>query len=181
MTSETMRILLIEDDDFDAMHITRGMADVPDIDITIDRTTTLGEGLQRAKEHEYDCMLLDLHLPDQTGRASLIHARSTVPSLPILVLSGAGDRDTALWAVRNGAQDYLLKDRVNAPALVRAISHARERSAMLARIDAVARQTYESKARIRRRLVTVCDSSRDLVRGPRDLGGLGRNEMRQSD
>ncbi len=157
MTAKPLRILLIEDDDFDAMHIQRGIADSPELDIVLKRATTLGDGLAMAKTNEFDVLLLDLNLPDQTGRASFIHAHSAVPSLPILVLSGAGDRETALWAVRNGAQDYLLKDRINAPALIRAISHARERSALLARINASARSNNESKARIRQRLVSVAE------------------------
>lgn len=75
-----------------------------------------------------DCLLLDLMLADSTGLEGLDTLRQVAPDLPIVVVSGNGDEDVALEAIRRGAQDFLVKGDVTAEALYRSIRFAIERA-----------------------------------------------------
>ena len=72
-------------------------------------------------------MLLDLLLPDVPGLAAVNELLRAAPEPPVLVLSGVDDERLALEAVRNGAQDYLIKGRSDAGLVRRSIRHAIER------------------------------------------------------
>jgi DNA-binding NarL/FixJ family response regulator len=72
-------------------------------------------------------MLLDLSLPDADGLDTLIRAHTQAPKIPIVVLTGHDDEALAVRAVRAGAQDYLVKGRVDGDLLVRSIRYASER------------------------------------------------------
>jgi diguanylate cyclase (GGDEF)-like protein len=73
---------------------------------------------------------LDLHLPDSRGLDTFnaIHARA--PAVPIVVLTGLGDRGLALKALRKGAQDYLVKGQIDHHALARSMQYALVRHRM---------------------------------------------------
>lgn len=75
----------------------------------------------------FDCVLLDLGLPDADGLEALKRIHRLAPSLPIVVLSGEDDETIALLAVREGAQDFLVKGQVGDGHIARAITHAIER------------------------------------------------------
>jgi len=89
------------------------------------------------------CAILDLSLPDASGLEALHALRKISPDLPIIVLTGFDDLDTGLSAIRDGAEDYLVKNYVDGDSLQRAIRYAMER----------------------RRLTTALTSS-ETVRGP---------------
>ena len=72
-------------------------------------------------------MLLDLSLPDADGLETLVRAHAQAPKIPIVVLTGHDDEALAVRAVRAGAQDYLVKGRVDGELLVRSIRYASER------------------------------------------------------
>jgi two-component system cell cycle sensor histidine kinase/response regulator CckA len=75
-----------------------------------------------------DLILLDLTLPDRTGLDTYLALREAGPQVPVIVLSGLNDEETALRALRAGAQDYLLKNEFDGRLLARAIRYALERS-----------------------------------------------------
>lgn len=79
------------------------------------------------KVHSFDVILLDLTLPDSTGLRSLGRLLEAVPTLPIVVLTNTNDNDLAIAAVRQGAQDYLMKRQVTQDVLVRSLRYAIER------------------------------------------------------
>ena len=72
-------------------------------------------------------MLLDLSLPDARRLEALMQLRAAAPEVPIVILSGLQDELLAIKAVQEGAQDYLIKGRVDSDQLGRAISYAIER------------------------------------------------------
>ncbi len=84
--------------------------------------TRQSEGLAGA-----DCVLLDLSLPDAIGLEALTEMREVAPDVPVIVLSGQGSEETAVQAVHEGAQDYLVKRHADAHLLGRAIRYAIER------------------------------------------------------
>lgn len=73
------------------------------------------------------CAILDLSLPDASGLEALHALRRISPELPIIVLTGFDDLDTGLSAIRDGAEDYLVKNYVDGDSLQRAIRYAMER------------------------------------------------------
>jgi signal transduction histidine kinase len=75
----------------------------------------------------FDAALLDLTLPDSQGLASLEPIIRLAPSLPIVVLTNTNDEQLAIEAVRQGAQDYLVKRQVNVEGLIRSLQYAIER------------------------------------------------------
>lgn len=119
-------ILLIEDSPADAALI-RAM--VEEID-SVSKFTHC-QRLQEAAPHltGEDCclVLLDLNLPDSEGLATLKGVRAARPQVPVVVLTGLDDQDLALSAIRNGAQDYLVKGETDRQLLERTIGYALER------------------------------------------------------
>ena len=101
---------------------------------------TAAAALLRAER--FDVVLLDLSLPDAAGLQALQHLHSIAPALPIVVLTGLDDEETALRAVQEGAQDFLVKGRVDTPILTRSIRYAIERK----RVEEMERQLVKAHA-----------------------------------
>ena len=70
---------------------------------------TGGEGLYMLKKHEFDLLVLDVMLPGMSGLDILKEVKEIYPNLEVIVVSGHGDMDTVLQAMRLGALDYLRK------------------------------------------------------------------------
>jgi serine phosphatase RsbU (regulator of sigma subunit) len=135
------RVLLVEDDEGDAFLVRELLIDVAP-DIYLDRVTTLhaAEGLLPG---EFDCVLLDLGLPDAQGMDALRVVLNAAPSLAVLVLTGLTDEFRGMESVSFGAQDYLVKGNLDGEVLHRAIRYAVERK----RADESMRRLYASEAR----------------------------------
>ena len=88
---------------------------------------SLAEGLDCLRRERFDLLMLDLSLPDSSGRDTFLRARAEAPDVPIVVLTGLGDESVGLEAVRHGIQDYLIKDQTYGPQTARAIRYAIER------------------------------------------------------
>lgn len=88
---------------------------------------TLAAALPAAKRGDYDAVLLDLSLPDSAGLATVRELALAAPRTAIVVLTGIEDEAMAISAVRNGAQDYLVKGTGTAAHLARSIEMAIER------------------------------------------------------
>ncbi|MBF2065272.1 MAG: hybrid sensor histidine kinase/response regulator [Calothrix sp. C42_A2020_038] len=85
----------------------------------------------------FDIVLLDLTLPDSQGLDSLPALIDQAPSLPIVVLTNTNDEELAVEAVRQGAQDYLIKRQINGSMLLRSLRYAIERKQALENLRAV--------------------------------------------
>jgi len=96
--------------------------------VNSDWVQTAAEAAERLQKVEYDLVLLDLGLPDASGLQALRALRAVADLTPIIVLTGSDDYKQGLTAVREGAQDYLEKRRVNAGMLSRIVSYSVERS-----------------------------------------------------
>src|SRR5205823_13268118 len=86
--------------------------------------------ISEADEHltrNVDCVLLDLSLPDAMGMDTIGAVRGIAPDVPIVVLWGLDDENTALASLHEGAQDYLTKGDVDGKLIWRAIRYAVER------------------------------------------------------
>jgi PAS domain S-box-containing protein len=121
------RILLLEDSPADAalMQVSLAEDSVSQFDVTC--VTRLSEATHQLGIATYDAMLLDLTVPDSTGINTVKVCHAASPRTPIIVLTGMGDVAVAVEALREGAQDYLVKGEAQGSQLDRAIRYAMER------------------------------------------------------
>src|SRR6188768_601686 len=123
-----IRLLLVEDNPADARVVERHLKDAGLSQVNCDVVQTAAAATERLQKVEYDLVLLDLGLPDATGLEALRALRAVADLTPIIVLTGSDDYKQGLTAVREGAQDYLEKRRVNAGMLSRVVSYSVERN-----------------------------------------------------
>jgi signal transduction histidine kinase len=130
-----LQILLVEDDHQDAEYI-RDILNFPNDNIyRIQVRHCLDDALELATQSQFDIVLTDLNLPDSVGLNSLLRLFEAFPGIPIVVLTGLADIETAKNAVQSGAQDYLVKGEIKGESLKRAISYAIERKKVIDRLE----------------------------------------------
>ena len=102
-----------------------------------------------------DCILLDLHLHDTDGNGGVGCIAAQDATIPVVVLTGSDDEHVGISAVASGAQDYLVKGRMDPEVLRRAVRYAIERKrAELTAVDLQASQLRaRENARLERRLL----------------------------
>ncbi len=127
MTSDAaVRVLLVEDNPGDAL-LTREMLREAHLEYHITHVSRLACVADALRGGEFDVLLLDLSLPDATGVDTVVRAYETAPHLPIIVLTGTDSEEQAVAAMKAGAEDYLVKGRVDGALLARSIRYAKER------------------------------------------------------
>lgn len=122
-----MKVLLIEDCATDAVLIKAHLDRARDQTIQIEHAWRLQDGLAALSREHWDAVLLDLGLPDSNGLNGLQSIQATEQSPPVIVLTGNINEEMGLNAVKHGAQDYLNKNQMNGPVLVRSLCYAQER------------------------------------------------------
>ncbi len=106
-----MDILFIEDNDTDAALIEKALSAAPS-PIHLHRVTTIRQAIQALQSGNpppYDLVLSDLHLPDGGPLSLLDYIRELDLPLPVVVITGQGDEETAISILKAGADDYILK------------------------------------------------------------------------
>jgi DNA-binding response OmpR family regulator len=119
-SSDVIRVLMIEDNPGD-IRLLREMLKSSESRFRVESADRLSAGLKRLADGGIDVVLLDLGLPDSVGLETLAKARQQAGDIPIIVLTGLEERDTAVEALRRGARDFLAKNRVDTHLLTRAI------------------------------------------------------------
>ena len=127
-----MKILIVEDNPATARLVRESLVDSSLGPESIDMAGTLLAASELGPTR-YDVVLLDLGLPDAQGIATVRAARAWGAGIPLVVLTGHDDPDTAILALREGADDYLVKNSVDPTSLARVVRYAVERRSHLAR------------------------------------------------
>jgi serine phosphatase RsbU (regulator of sigma subunit) len=122
VTRERIGVLLVEDDEGDARLVEDELAERLPL-AHVARSRTLKDALA-ALGPEVDCVLLDLGLPDALGLDAVAQLRAQMSAIPLIVLTGLDDQAAGVAAVEAGAQDYLVKGRVDGEQLARSIHYA---------------------------------------------------------
>ncbi len=148
MDCATLKILLVEDNPADADLLQEFLDEADETEWSLVHVEKLKEALHTLSENHFDVILLDLSLPDKQGLGTVTQTHDAAPDLPIVVLTGLNDKVIALEALREGAQDYLVKGKIDSNLLVRAIRHAIERAHTLKRL----RQSEEQLQRLNEEL-----------------------------
>jgi serine phosphatase RsbU (regulator of sigma subunit) len=170
---ENYRLLLVEDDDGDALLVTEQLRSSGQVDVQ--RAASLAEAERCLAEEAIDCVLLDLGLPDAVGLEAIERLLARDLPVALVVLTGDGDEQRGIEALGAGAQDYLVKGRIAGDALIRATRYAVERRAAEAsrRELAVARVQTAENQRLQRGLLPdpIVDDRRIAVEAAYRPGG----------
>lgn len=168
-----MKILLVEDDSDDARFLRACLDREGAQDIELIRAALMQEAIQALHGDSFDVVLLDLHLPDATGRSCVERVQHVNPEVPIVVLSGLGDEDFAVEILNSGAQDYLVKWEGDGRIILRSIRYAIERKRTESRLNYLAR--YDSLTAVPNRQYfqdQLEQATRRARRGGKQLGLL---------
>ncbi|HKV41248.1 MAG TPA: PAS domain S-box protein, partial [Blastocatellia bacterium] len=129
-----IRVLLIDDDEDDYV-ITRDLLeDSPESEFELGWVSAYGAGLDAILKSEHDVYLLDYSLGEHSGLDLLREVSRRDLRAPIILLTGQGDHEVDLDAMKAGAADYLVKGQIGGPLLERSIRYAIERTKTLAAV-----------------------------------------------
>jgi diguanylate cyclase (GGDEF)-like protein len=120
-------VLLIEDNPGDARLIKEMLAQHSAGPFRLKSVDRLSRGLEALSADPPALVLLDLSLPDSQGLETFARVYAHAPKIPIIVLTGNDDQALALSAVKTGAQDYLVKGKIDPELLLRAMQYSIER------------------------------------------------------
>ena len=148
LTSE-FHVLIIDDDDLDRMAVRRTLvATAPKVRIV--EAESVSVGLATLVEFSFDCVILDFHLPDGTGLEVLTQVRSIGSTIPVIMLTGVSDAQSAVELMKAGATDYIPKSALSAERLERSLRYALRIRAADERVRRYTQQLRElSKAALR--------------------------------
>ncbi|HOI72384.1 MAG TPA: response regulator [Methanobacterium sp.] len=119
-----IKILIVEDNQGDARLITEMLKEVSDLDFDVSHAMRLDEGLKYLITKEFDVIFLDLCLPDSEGIETFNIMNYNSNDTPIIVLSGLEDEIYAISAVGRGAEEYLVKGKIDSQTLVRSVKQS---------------------------------------------------------
>lgn len=146
--SPDCRVLVLEDSPRDLRLLREMVTDARDVRFRLSAFARLCDALAALEAGPVDLILADLNLPDSAGLDTYRSLQRQAPDTPVILVTGNRDESTALAAVAQGAQDYLMKDGLDGAALVRAMMYAIERN----------RAEQE-----RRQLVAILEATSDIV------------------
>ena len=125
---EDVTLLIVDDDPTDVALLRDQLSTVRRTPaFRVHSVGRLADALRRLKARDVDVVLLDLGLPDTAGLDGVERLCSEAPEVPVVVLTGLEDEDTGLRAVQRGAQDFLVKGRVDGALIDRSLRFALER------------------------------------------------------
>jgi PAS domain S-box-containing protein len=128
LMSDKIQILLVEDNPVDAA-LLKEILLKGKLDYTLDSVETLEEALELLEKSvdKYDSIILDLYLPDSEGLATFQKIHVRIPEIPVVIYTSLDDEQVGIQAMRDGAQDYLVKGQVDVRSLIRSIRYGIER------------------------------------------------------
>jgi len=122
-----IKVLLVEDSPVDSRLLQLLLGESKTMFFAWTCVTRLADAFAKLADEQFDVVLSDLTLPDSQGFETFQSLRAQAPNMPIIVLSGTDDETMAIKAVREGAQDYLVKGKADTHVLTRSITYAIER------------------------------------------------------
>ncbi|MCC6873688.1 MAG: response regulator [Sandaracinaceae bacterium] len=187
-----MKVLLVEDSPTQAAQLELVLADCGLDDVRV--ASRLDEALGLLAEAASDVVLLDLELPDATGLTGCARVTSQFPGVPLVVLTSHAGDETAVAAIEQGAEDYILKHQVDPSGLKRSLRYAierhRSRNALAALTEQLRAKTSELEAINQQKDLILGVVAHDLrnplgvVRGYADFlasGAIGEPSAEQAE
>lgn len=147
MGSTEIHILLIEDNEFDALLIQHRLLQGLKSQIKVTHAESVSEALVLIQQYPFDLILSDLHLTDSDGVETITKLKK-VTHTPIAVLTVSRNEQLAIQCIKAGAQDYLEKDSLSECALTRLVRYTIERQ-----------RTEKRTQKIKRRFQTIFEKA----------------------
>jgi diguanylate cyclase (GGDEF)-like protein len=127
-----IRILIAEDDEDDLLIFQELILEGTDWDyyyrryaeVVVESAITREDVIRKLAESQYDLFFLDYRLGESNGLDILKEIREKGYTLPVIMLTGQGDQEVAVQAMKNGATDYLVKSGLTSESLSKAVRHA---------------------------------------------------------
>ncbi len=154
---ERIRVLLIDDDEDEHVLVREMLEAAEYAKFELECAAHFEEGQARLKQKSFDVCLVDYRLGAHDGLTFIAEAVGMGNTVPLVMLTGQGDRAVDQKAIAAGAQDFLRKDRLNEHLLEQAVLHAIERNALF-------QQLKEALASVRRLsgLLPLCASCKSV-------------------
>src|ERR1700719_3339520 len=137
MKEKALHVLLVEDNAGDARLLREMFSTEKPGSFELTHLLRMSEAMIHVGKGGVDVVLLDMGLPDAHGLDTVRRAHSAAPDVPMIVLTGLDDEALAAEAMKEGAQDYLIKGQIENRALPRALRHAIERHRMQTETDLI--------------------------------------------
>jgi diguanylate cyclase (GGDEF)-like protein len=133
-----LRVLAIQESTAEAGQLRDALGVVVDLEFS----QSLADAEHRVRHAQYDCVLLDLALPDANGVDNVQRIRAARRGQTVVVMTRLGAEQAALGTLQRGAQDYVEKGRYDGAFLVRVIRRAMERNRVLNEVDQLREYQY---------------------------------------
>jgi signal transduction histidine kinase len=143
--SKALQILLVEDNLADARLLREMFSKEKPGSFEFVHFLRMTEALNHLAKSDVDIVLLDMGLPDAHGMDTVRLTHAAAPGVPVIVLTGLDDEAVAAEAMKEGAQDYLIKGQIENRALPRALRHAIERHRLQTETDSIRTQQLQFK------------------------------------
>lgn len=184
MNESSIKVLLIEDNPGDVRLIREMLKEAGIAQYELECVDRLSKGLECLAEGDFDVLLLDLGLPDCQGLDTLSSVCTKVPKVPAIVLTGLADEMAGIKAIQEGAQDYLMKGRLDSKLLVRTIHYAIERHGLLAKLEGTTDDLEQTVTELRNANRRILDQQKSLIEKERlktllQIAGAAAHELGQ--
>jgi two-component system, sporulation sensor kinase E len=152
LTQEKIKVLIIDDDEDDYFIISDYLNDIDGTQLVPNWCNNYNEAVSKINDGDYDIYLIDYRLGAGTGLDLLKEVSGVEDRKPLILLTGKGNRQIDVEAMRFGATDYLIKSDLDAEKLERSIRYSLDRYASLKALK-------ESENKYR----NLFESSRDVL------------------
>jgi DNA-binding NtrC family response regulator len=166
MTREKLQTLLVEPDPAAARLLEGHLAGAPLFEYQVTTVASLAEAEASLRRESWDVVLLDLALPNGAGEELVRRLKELAPDATLLVLAGADDEELAVRALRERAQDCLVRGQLDGPQLLKALRRAIERNRAEIRFRCV-QQTLARMDRTVAQLQRLAEPARNAVQATR--------------
>src|SRR5688500_4767275 len=158
-SEQIFKILLVEDSADDAFLVTTMLKRNTAVPTEVIHEDRVASARARLHQEPFDCVLLDLNLPDARGLEAVRLVAAASQDAAIVVLTGLQDEDTGIEALKEGAQDYLSKTHVDGHVLGRAIRYSVERK----RVEATKRHFLDNAAHELRTPLSIISGAAEIL------------------
>src|SRR5688572_9999666 len=173
------RILIVDDDEDDYLITSDLIRSIPSSGFSINWCYTYKDALDEMKNRSFDIYFIDYRLGAKTGLDLLKEAIAAGCEEPVILLTGKGNHDVDMEAMRVGAMDYLVKGELNEEKLERSIRYALERAASVKALRANERKYRNMFERSKDMVFTAGKEGnfRDVNSATSELVGYTKEEL----
>ncbi len=126
--NKCVKVLMVEDNINYGRLIKKNLQSLENEKFDVILSNSLKEGLQELAIKDIDIVLLDLNLPDSYQIDTILKIKNNSPNVPVIILTSMDNEEIAIKSIQMGAQDYILKDKINTEIIVKSIYYSLERS-----------------------------------------------------